>query len=165
MASESDQPAGVTDSYANVERIVFGLVMIIAPILMLGAAVFHPPHGIENAAGYYSASHDHSTGFYVAHTCFFVSAVLFVLAIVGLGAAGAPQPSQGGLLGLRTFAHGLHRLWGAGRHRLHGLGGWKPAHGAGPGLDPTTMQRYIEVAPPTPSWSRFCWSSPCSRSV
>ena len=125
MANDSVQPAGAaaTASYDNVERMGFGLLMIGAPILMLGAALFHPPHGIENAAGYYSASHDHSTGFYVAHTCFFLSAVLFVPAIVGL-AAGARQLSQGGLLGLRTFAHGLHRLWGAGRHRLHGLGGW-----------------------------------------
>ena len=47
------------------------------------------------------------------------------------GVAGAPEPSQGGLLGLRTFAHGLHRLWGAGRHRLHGLGGREAGHGAG----------------------------------
>jgi hypothetical protein len=53
MASNSDQPgAAVADSYADVERIVFGVVMIVAPILMLGAAIFHPPHGIENAAGY-----------------------------------------------------------------------------------------------------------------
>jgi hypothetical protein len=58
-----NQPEGAADSYADVERIGFGLLMIAAPLLMLGAAVFHPPHGIENAAGYYSASHDHSTGF------------------------------------------------------------------------------------------------------
>jgi hypothetical protein len=40
MASNSDQPAGVTDSYADVERTFFGVVMIAAPLLMLGAAVF-----------------------------------------------------------------------------------------------------------------------------
>jgi hypothetical protein len=61
MVAKSVQPVpSGAASYGNVERIGFGLLMIGAPILMLGAAFFHPPHGIENAAGYYSASHDHS---------------------------------------------------------------------------------------------------------
>jgi hypothetical protein len=79
MASNSDQPrAAVADSYADVTRIVFGVAMIAAPILTLGAAIFHPPQGIGSAAGYYSASHDHSTGFYVAHTCFILGITVFL---------------------------------------------------------------------------------------
>jgi len=58
--------------------------MIGAPILMLGAAFLHPPHGIESGAQYYSAAHDHSTRFYVSHTLFFLAATLFVPAVVGL---------------------------------------------------------------------------------
>ncbi|MGW6686873.1 hypothetical protein [Streptomyces sp. NPDC054961] len=77
-------PRGADRSYARAERIGFGALMIGAPILMLGAAFFHPPHGIESGAQYYSASHDHGTRFYVAHTLFFLSAVLFVPAVVGL---------------------------------------------------------------------------------
>jgi hypothetical protein len=84
MASDSTRSAVVADSYARVERIGFGVLMIAAPLVMLAAALLHPPHGIQNAAGYYHASHDHSARFYVAHTCFFLAAVLFVPAVVGL---------------------------------------------------------------------------------
>jgi hypothetical protein len=141
MASDSDQPARVTDSYANVERIVFGLAMIIAPILMLGAAIFHPPHGIENAAGYYSASHDHSMGFYVAHTCFFLSAVLFVLAIVGLARLVHPSHPKAAFWGCVLSLMGF-----IGYGALDGIDymAWV-AGKPDTGLDPTTMQRYIEV--------------------
>jgi hypothetical protein len=66
------------------ERIGFGLLMIAAPILMLGAALLHPPHNIEDGAKYYIATHDHNTPFYVSHTLFFFAAVLFVPAVVGV---------------------------------------------------------------------------------
>jgi hypothetical protein len=64
------------DRYAGAERVGFGVLMIGAPILMLGAAILHPPHGIEDGLAYYAASHDHPTQFYVAHTLFFLAAVL-----------------------------------------------------------------------------------------
>ena len=84
MATESVQPARTPDSYARAEMMWFGLLMIGAPILMLGAAFLHPPHGIESGAQYYSASHDNPMRFYVSHTLFFLAAVLFVPAVVGL---------------------------------------------------------------------------------
>ncbi len=78
MASGSVQRGGFSDSSTHAERTVFGLFMIAAPILMLGAASFHPPHGVESGSQYYHAAHDHSTPFWVSHTCFFLAAVLFV---------------------------------------------------------------------------------------
>lgn len=37
-----------SNGYANAERVGFGVLMIGAPILMLGAAFLHPRHGIED---------------------------------------------------------------------------------------------------------------------
>jgi hypothetical protein len=112
MASDAAQPAGATDSYAHAERIGFGLLMIGAPLLMLGAALFHPPHGIENAAGYYSASHDHTSRFYVSHTFFFLAATLFVPSIVALARMvhpSHPKPAFWGcvlsLMGFVGYGH------------------------------------------------------------
>ncbi|MFG2991216.1 hypothetical protein ACGFZK_18355 [Streptomyces sp. NPDC048257] len=50
MAGNPVHPAGINRSYAHAERIGFGVLMIGAPLLMLGAAFFHPPHGIESGA-------------------------------------------------------------------------------------------------------------------
>jgi hypothetical protein len=50
MTVESGQPEGAVDSYARAEQIGFGILLIGAPLLMLGAAFFHPPHGVENGA-------------------------------------------------------------------------------------------------------------------
>jgi hypothetical protein len=83
MAQHSVQPVRTTTD-TNVERIVFSILMIGAPILMLGAAFLHPPHSIDNGTEYYHAAHDFSARFYVAHTLFFSAAVLFVPAVVGL---------------------------------------------------------------------------------
>jgi hypothetical protein len=84
MAIASVQPAQVVSlDYAHVERIGFGICMVVAPIFMLGAAFLHPAHGIEGTQ-YYHAADDYSPRFYVAHTLFFLAAVLFVPAIVGL---------------------------------------------------------------------------------
>ena len=39
MATHSVQPAGAAaDSYAHTERVVFGIIMIIAPLVVLAAA-------------------------------------------------------------------------------------------------------------------------------
>jgi hypothetical protein len=49
MATAAVQPEGTAaNNCANGERIGFGVLLIGAPILMLGAAIFHPPHGIES---------------------------------------------------------------------------------------------------------------------
>jgi hypothetical protein len=68
MAVKSGQPEGVVDRYARMERIGFSVLMVGAPLLMLGAAFFHPPHSIQSGAQYYSASHDHSALFWLSHT-------------------------------------------------------------------------------------------------
>jgi hypothetical protein len=96
-AMVSVQPAGPTasDSYRNVERIGFGILMIGAPILMLGAAIFHPPHALEDGTEYFHASHDHTSAFYVSHTLFFLAAVLFVPAVVGLARLVHPTATTG----------------------------------------------------------------------
>jgi hypothetical protein len=53
MAIASVQPEGTAaNNYAKGERIGFGLLLIGAPILMLGAAILHPPHGIESGEMY-----------------------------------------------------------------------------------------------------------------
>src|SRR6476659_3552986 len=83
MARHSSQPDDAA-SYGNVERIGFGLLMIGAPMLMIGAGFLHPEHSIENGTAYYRAAHDYSKLFYVSHTMFFLSAVLFVPSVVGI---------------------------------------------------------------------------------
>jgi hypothetical protein len=117
-------------------------LLLVAPVLMLGAAIFHPPHGIESGAQYYSASHDHSTTFYLAHTFFFLSATLFVPGIVGLSRlAHRTHPKAafwGCILSLMGFV-GYGALDGI--DYMNWVAG-KP----GTGLDPTVMQAFIETA-------------------
>ena len=83
MSVDSVQSLGA-GVYSHTERIVFGLLMIAAPILMLGAAALHPPHGVESGSAYYHAAHDQADRFYASHTLFFLAAVLFVPTIVAL---------------------------------------------------------------------------------
>jgi hypothetical protein len=134
-------------SYAHAERTVFGVLMIAAPILMLGAAIFHPPHGIESGSQYYHAAHDNSTAFLVSHTCFFLAAVLFVPTMVALSRmvhASHPKAAFWGcVLSLMGFVG-----WGA----LDGIDymAWV-AGKPDTGLDETTMVAYIEEALTSPA--------------
>jgi hypothetical protein len=69
MATHAGQPAGAAaDSYAHTERVGFGIIMIVAPLVVLAATIIHPPHGAENGEEYYQAAHDHSTQFYEAYS-------------------------------------------------------------------------------------------------
>lgn len=139
---ENLQPGGVQDSYARVERIGFGLLMIGAPILMVLAGIIHPPHGIENGPEYYHAAHDHSTQFWVAHTFFFLSAVLFVPAVVGLARLVHPSRPKAAFWGCVLSLMGF-----IGYGALDGVDymAWV-AGNPDTGLDPTTMQQYIDTA-------------------
>jgi hypothetical protein len=139
MAHHSVEP---TISDRNVEQIGFGLLMIGAPILMLGAALLHPPHAIENGEQYYHAAHDYSTRFYVAHTLFFFSAVLFVPGVVGLSRlVHARQPKEAfwgcvlslmGFIGYGALDGADYFAWVAGNPRY--------------ALDAAMMQKFINAA-------------------
>ena len=141
MASENVQPAGAAASYANVERIGFGILMIFAPLVVLAACIIHPPHGAENGAEYYHAAQDQSTRFYIAHTLFFFGAVFLLPAVVGL--ARLLQHSHpkaafwGGLLSLMGFIG-----WGA----LDGMDFMTYVAGSSSNLDTNTMQTYVDDA-------------------
>jgi hypothetical protein len=107
MASNIAQPAGAAASYANVERIGFGILMIAAPLVVLAACIIHPPHAAENGEEYYHAALDHSTRFYISHTLFFFGAVFLLPAVVGLARllqGSHPKAAfWGGLLSLMGF--------------------------------------------------------------
>jgi hypothetical protein len=109
---------------------------------MLVAAFTHPPHGIERGAMYYHASHDHSTRFYIAHTAFFLAAVLFVPAVVGLARLVHPSHPKAAFWGCVLSLMGFVG-WGA----LDGID--YMAYVAGKpdtGLDATQMEALIEEA-------------------
>jgi hypothetical protein len=108
---------------------------------MLGAALFHPPHGIEDAAGYYSASHDHTSRFYVSHTLFFLAATLFVPTVVGLARLVHPSHPKAAFWGCVLSLMGF-----IGYGALDGIDymAWV-AGKPDTGLDPTTMLNYIDV--------------------
>lgn len=141
MASNIAQPAAAAASYANVERIGFGILMIFAPLVVLAACIIHPPHAAENGAEYYHAAHDHSTQFYIAHTLFFFGAVFLLPAVVGLVRLlqhSHPKAAfWGGLLSLMGFIG-----WGA----LDGMDFMTYVAGSSSNLDTNTMQTYVDDA-------------------
>jgi hypothetical protein len=130
----------------HTERIGFGLMMIGAPILMLGAALIHPPHSIEDGVQYYHATHDHNTTFYVSHTLFFLAATLFVPAVVGVARLVHPSHpttafwgcvlSLMGFIGYGALDGVDYMAWLAGKPDT--------------GLDGTAMQQFISLALETP---------------
>ena len=142
MATASVQPEGTAgNNYANGERIGFGLLLIGAPILMLGAAIFHPPHGIESGEMYYMASHDHTAAFYIAHTCFFLAATLFVPGVVGLARLVHPTHPEAAFWGCVLSLMGF-----VGYGALDGIDYMTWVAGKpDTGLDPTAMQDLIDV--------------------
>jgi Domain of unknown function (DUF4386) len=142
VTSDAAQLEGVDDSYADAERIGFGILMILAPILMLGAGILHPPHGIESGEQYYHASHDHPTEFWLAHTFFFLSAVLFVPAVVGLSRLVHPTHPKAAFWGCVLSLMGF-----VGYGALDGIDYMTYVAGKpGTGLDPASMQAFIEQA-------------------
>lgn len=136
------QPREVANTYAHAERIWFGLLMIGAPLLMVLAGFFHPPHGIEDGTEYYHAAHDHSLQFWVAHTLFFLAAVLFVPAVVGLARLVHPTHPRAAFWGCVLSLMGF-----IGYGAMDGMDymTWV-AGNPGTGLDPATMQQYIDAA-------------------
>lgn len=106
---------------------------------MLGAAILHPPHIIEDGVAYYHATHDHNTPFYVAHTLFFFAATLFVGATVGVAQLVHPSYPKlafwGCILSLMGFI---------GYGALDGIDymAWY-AGSPDTGLDAATMQQFI----------------------
>ena len=142
MVSVQPQGSTGTDSYRNVERVGFGILMIGAPILMLGAAVLHPDHGIQDGPEYYHAAHDHTSTFYVSHTLFFLAAVLFVPAVVGLARLAHPSHPKAAFWGCVLSLMGF-----VGFGALDGMDymAWV-AGNPDSGLDPTQMEQLINTA-------------------
>ena len=143
MATVSVKPENTAaNNYAKGERIGFGLLLVGAPILMLVAAIFHPPHGVDSGEVYYLSSHDHAAAFYLAHTCFFLAAILFVPGVVGLARLVHPTHPKAALWGCVLSLMGFigygatsgidYLTWVAGKPDT--------------GLDPTAMQALFEVA-------------------
>jgi hypothetical protein len=98
--------AGGVEEQTMHKRIGFGSLMVGAPTLMLGAAVLHPPHSIENGVRYQGASHDYSIGMAgiagsLAYTVPLVLAAPALLAGFGsvgvrvLGSPGVALPQAG----------------------------------------------------------------------
>ena len=147
MASDSVQPTGAAASYDNVERVGFGLLMIGAPILMLGAAFIHPPHSIESGPEYYHAAHDHTTAFYVSHTLFILAAVLFVPAVVGLARLVHRSHPKAAFWGVVLTLMGF-----IGYGAMDGMDymTWVAGNPAS-GLDPKVMQQFIDTALNSPA--------------
>lgn len=129
-------------SARRVERVGFGILMIGAPLLMLGAAFLHPPHAIENGTEYYHAAHDHTTRFYVSHTLFFLAGVLFVPAVVGLARLVHPTHPKAAFWGCILSLMGF-----MGYGAMDGMDymTWVAGNPA-TGLDPTVMQQYVDAA-------------------
>lgn len=96
---------------------------------------------IESGAQYFSASHNHPTRFWVSHTLFFFAAVLFVPAVVGLSRLVHPTHAKAAFWGCVLSLMGF-----VGYGALDGIDYMTWVAGKpDTGLDPTTMQQYIEV--------------------
>lgn len=131
------------NSYAHTERIVFGIFMIVGPLILLAATIIHPPHGIRVTDGseYYGAAHDHTTQFYIAHTLFFFSGVTLIPAVIGLTRLVRRSHPKAAFWGLVLSAMGFVG-WGA----FDGQDFMTYIAGASKNLDTNTMQTYIDDA-------------------
>lgn len=148
MAAQHSEPAATAaGSYSGVERTGFGVLMIGAPILMLGAAFIHPPHAIENGTEYFHAAHDHTAAFYVSHTLFILAAVLFVPAVVGLARLVHRSHPKAAFWGVVLTLMGF-----VGYGAMDGMDymTWVAGNPAS-GLDPKEMQQYINAALSSPA--------------
>jgi hypothetical protein len=136
-------PQGGADSYAQVERKVFALFMIVGPLILLAATIIHPPHGIRVTAGneYYGAAYNHTTRFYIAHTCFFLAGATLIVAVIGLTRLVRPSHPKEAFWGLVLSAMGFV-AWGA----FDGMDFMTYVAGSNKSLDTNTMQSYIDDA-------------------
>jgi hypothetical protein len=137
MTTQSVPAVALADGYDHTERICFAIFMVVAPLIVLAATIIHPPHGAENGTEYYQAAHDHSDRFYAVLPRSGHPAP----GSDGAGAAGEPQPSQGGPLGGVLSAMGFIG-WGA----LDGMDFMTYVAGSSSNLDTTTMQTYVDDA-------------------
>jgi hypothetical protein len=144
MATDAVQPAdGVAESYAHTERIGFAIYMILGPLIVLAATIIHPPHGVRVTSGseYYGAALNHTTQFYIAHTCFFLGGVFMLPAVIGLTRLVRRSHPKAAFWGLVLSAMGFVG-WGA----FDGMDFMTYVAGSEKNLDTNTMQTYIDDA-------------------
>ena len=134
---------GTAESYSHVERMGFGVFMVVGPLLLLAATIIHPKHGIRVTAGseYYDAAYDHTTRFYIAHTLFFLSGVTLLPAVIGLTRLVRTSQPKAAFWGLVLSAMGFVG-WGA----FDGMDFMTYVAGSNKSLDTNTMQDYIDDA-------------------
>src|SRR6516162_621965 len=115
VAAVAPGAAGSTaESYSDVERKGFAVFMIVGPLVLLGATIIHPAHGVRATSGvsYYTAAYDHTTRFYIAHTLFFFTAVTLSVAVIGLTRLIRPTNPKRAFWGLVLSVMGFVG-WGA----------------------------------------------------
>ena len=138
------QPASSTaESYSHVERIGFAVFMIVGPLILLGATIIHPKHGIRVNAGseYYGAAYNHTTRFYIAHTMFFLAGATLLPAVIGLTRLVRTTHPKAAFWGLVLSAMGFVS-WGA----FDGMDFMTYVAGSDKSLNTSTMQDYIDEA-------------------
>jgi hypothetical protein len=140
----------VAESYAHVERRVFGIFMIVSPLILLVATIVHPHHGIgaTDGASYFGSAYTHTTRFYIAHTGYFLSGVTLIVAFLGMNRLVRSTHPKAALWGLVLSAMGFVG-WGA----IDGMdfmtfnaGRFSAAPGSSGSLNYNTMQSYIDKA-------------------
>ncbi|HEX6052275.1 MAG TPA: hypothetical protein VFZ21_23580 [Gemmatimonadaceae bacterium] len=142
MAVQTVQPtSAAARSYEHTERVGFGVIMVVAPLIVLAATIIHPPHAAENGTQYYQAAHDHTTQFYVAHTLFFLGGVALLPAVIGLTRLVRRTHPKAAFWGLILAAMGFVS-WGA----FDGMDFMTYVAGSSSNLDTSTMQTYIDDA-------------------
>jgi hypothetical protein len=146
MATQAVPAVATADSYARMERRVFAIYMIVAPLILITATIIHPKHGIMATAGaeYFGAAYDYTIRFYIAHTGYFLTATTLIVAVIGLTWLVRPTHPKEAFWGLVLAAMGFVG-WGAidGMDFMTFNAGRFTRYG---GLDYNTMQTYIDDA-------------------
>jgi hypothetical protein len=146
MTTPAIPAVATSDSYARMERRVFAIFMIVAPLILIPATIIHPKHGIgaTDGAEYFGAAYDHTVRFYIAHTGYFLTATTLIVAAIGLTWLVRPTHPKAAFWGLVLTAMGFVG-WGAidGMDFMTFNAGRYAAAG---GLDFNTMQTYIDDA-------------------
>jgi hypothetical protein len=155
MTDRTVQDASITaESYSHVERRVFAIYMIVAPLILLVATIVHPKHGIAKTDGaeYYGAALNHTTRFYIAHTGYFLTGVTLIVAFLGMNRLVRATHPKAAFWALVLSAMGFVG-WGAidgmdfmtfNAGRYTAGSGWSGSLGGN--LDQNTMQSYIDDA-------------------
>ena len=138
--AQAAYPSSNAESYAHVERKGFAVFMLVGPLILLGATIIHPAHGVRATSGvsYYTAAYNHTTRFYIAHTLFFFTAVTLSVAVVGLTRLIRPTNPKRAFWGLVFSVMGFVG-WGA----IDGIDFMTYIAGAHKSLNTNTMQQYI----------------------